>query len=86
MVGMIALVVLVELGLGRSHWFDNDMAESWRIKASAARREAAGCEVLCFGDSLVEFAFLPPILEERLGVKAYNLRCTRARPRPRISS
>jgi hypothetical protein len=65
--------MLVEMRLGRSDRFDNDMAESWRIKASAASRDAPGCEILCFGDSLVEFGFLPPVLEERLGATAYNL-------------
>ena len=49
------------------------MAESWRIKSGAARHEAVGSDVLCFGDSLVEFAVLPAVLEERLGGKAYNL-------------
>lgn len=73
MVGMIAVVALVETGLGRSDRFGSDIAESWRIKASAASREAPKCDVLCFGDSLVEFGLVPPILEERLGGKAYNL-------------
>ena len=72
-VGMIALMVLIETGLGRSDRFANDMAEAWRIKAGAARREAASSDVLAFGDSLVEFAVLPEVLEERLGGKAYNL-------------
>jgi hypothetical protein len=73
MLGMIAVMVLVELGLGRSHLFDSDLSESWRIKASAARREAIGSDVLCFGDSLVEFALMPQVFEERLGGRAYNL-------------
>ncbi len=73
MLGTIALMVLVELGLGRTHRFDSDLSESWRLKASAARREAVNSDVLCFGDSLVEFALLPQVLEERLGGKAYNL-------------
>ena len=73
MLGLIGLVIAVEMGLGRSHRFDNDMAESWRVKASAARRDAPGCDVLGFGDSLIEFGLLPAILEERLGGKAYNL-------------
>ena len=72
-VGMIALMVLIESGLGRSERFASDMAESWRIKSGAARREAKTSDVLCFGDSLVEFAVLPGVLEERLGGKAYNL-------------
>lgn len=72
-VGMIALMVLIETGLGRSERFANDMAVAWRLKAGAARREAASSDVLCFGDSLVEFAVLPEVLEERLGDKAYNL-------------
>jgi hypothetical protein len=73
MLGMIALMVLVELGLGRSHRFDSDLSESWRLKASAARRDALKSDVLCFGDSLVEFALMPQVFEERLGCKAYNL-------------
>ena len=66
-VGMIALMVLIETGLGRSDRFANDMAEAWRVKSSAARREATASDILCFGDSLVEFGVLPGVLEERLG-------------------
>lgn len=73
MLGMIALVALVEHGLAQSDRFGSDMAEAWRVKASASTREAVGSDVLAFGDSLVEFAVLPPVLEERLGGKAYNL-------------
>ncbi len=73
LLGMLALLIVVEMGLGRTHRFDSDLSESWRIKASAARRDALRADVLCFGDSLVEFALVPQVFEERLGGKAYNL-------------
>jgi hypothetical protein len=70
---MIALVVLVEISLERSDRLPTYLSESWRIVARAARREAVDCDILCFGDSQVEFSILPPVLEERLGSRTFNL-------------
>jgi hypothetical protein len=39
----------------------------------AARREATKCEILCFGDSLMQFGVVPRVLEKCLGRTSYNL-------------
>jgi hypothetical protein len=39
----------------------------------ASRREAPKCEILCFGDSLMQFGFVPRVLEQCLGRASYNL-------------
>lgn len=71
--GMIVLVAIVEIFLGRSRRFGDDKAASWAHAGDASRREAVGCDVLCFGDSMVKFGVLPRLLESRLGGRAYNL-------------
>jgi hypothetical protein len=72
--GMLALVLLVEGIVTR---LDADVANttalSWRLSGEAARGEATGCEVLCFGDSLVKHGVLPRTIEARSGRHAYNL-------------
>jgi hypothetical protein len=54
---------------------DNLTAENWSARQSrrAASREALESEVLCFGDSLVKQGILPRVIEDRCGVRAYNL-------------
>jgi len=73
--GMVALVVVLEVSLVRQERFLTEHAACWRAKGLAASREAAACEVLCLGDSQVEFGVLPRVIEARLGAdaRAYNL-------------
>lgn len=71
--GMIVLVAAIELCLGRSRQFGDDKSASWSHAGDASRRDAAGCDVLCFGDSMVKLGVLPRVLESRLGGRAYNL-------------
>jgi hypothetical protein len=70
----MALLVAAFEGLvaGRDR-FASDLAESWRYKAVAATRGAARAEVLCFGDSMVEFGVVPAAVEGGAGGRAYNL-------------
>jgi hypothetical protein len=70
---MLALVALGERAFMRVemdviapwHW-------DWRLTGKAAKAKAAKAEVLCFGDSAMKFAVLPPVLEGRTGHSAYN--------------
>lgn len=70
LLGMVAMVVAVEAGLGSRDRFTTDHALDWKLKGEYAQRAAGG--VLCFGDSLVEYGVLPNILHERLGGQSYN--------------
>lgn len=74
LLAMLALVAGVERHLAR-HDVDyvHPWAWDWKRSGAAASKEAAGCEVLCLGDSLVKFGLLPRVIEERLGVRSYNL-------------
>jgi hypothetical protein len=70
---MVMLVAAFEgLVAGRDR-FASDLAESWRYKAVAATRGAARAEVLCFGDSMVEFGVVPAAVDGGGGGRAYNL-------------
>jgi hypothetical protein len=73
---MLGLVVLVECSLaGHALDFTRFYIHDWTFTGRAARTEARGCAVLCFGDSLMKFGVVPRVLEARLGGRgrAYNL-------------
>ena len=69
---MLALVGLVEDLVARNEidyktgWF-----WEWRFSGHAANK-ASRYDVLCFGDSLVNHGVIPLIIEQHLGLKAYN--------------
>lgn len=74
LLGMIALVVATEAYLGgRDADLTTIWAADWRQAGRAARDEATGAEILCFGDSLAKFGLLPGVIEERTGRPAHNL-------------
>lgn len=71
---MLALVAAVEATvLGLRDDLIGPLGEGWRIAALDAQAKARGCDVLCFGDSLVKYGVLPKEIEARTGLKAYNL-------------
>jgi hypothetical protein len=74
-VGTLALVLAVELFVARHQDLDfaTVWAAGWKHTGALARGRAAGCEVLCLGDSLVKFGVVPRVLEDRLGGRAINL-------------
>jgi hypothetical protein len=74
LVGMLGLMILVESFVAR-HAVDFTPWGSfaWRLSSEAATREGRSRKVLCFGDSLVKLGVIPRVLEERLGMPAYNL-------------
>jgi hypothetical protein len=71
------MIVLVALGEALTARFDlgcsNQDGVFWRYRARAAVRQAPGCRVLCFGDSLVKFAIDADVLGDRVGGRACNL-------------
>ena len=74
LLGMIALIAAVEGSLA-AHRIDfaTPWTEDWRFSAWAAREKSPGCDVLCFGDSLVKYGVMPRVIEARTGLKSYNL-------------
>ncbi|WP_435009067.1 hypothetical protein P12x_000317 [Tundrisphaera lichenicola] len=71
---MLALVAAVEVVIGGlRHDLASPLAEDWRITAMAASEKAPGCDVLCFGDSLVKYGVLPRVIRAKSGLKSYNL-------------
>lgn len=74
LVGMIALVAAIELGLARSEdRFTTLWAAAWEHSGWAASRRAPRCEILAFGDSLVKHGLVPRVVELRTGRRCYNL-------------
>ncbi|MEO6808705.1 MAG: hypothetical protein ABI353_06295 [Isosphaeraceae bacterium] len=74
LIGMLVLVAVLEGHLSRhDRDFTTVWASDWYRSGKAARREAAKCDILCFGDSLVKHSVIPRVLEERLGRRVYNL-------------
>ena len=74
LIGMLALVYAAESFVTR-HKLDALDLNDWEYHvahASAARR-ARGCDVLCFGDSIMKMGVLPKSIEARSGLRAYNL-------------
>lgn len=71
--GMLAVVLILDVGFFRLDRFATNQAESWRFKGRWARERAAGGEVLIFGDSILEFGLLPSVLRERTGLQPINL-------------
>lgn len=79
LLGMLALVVLVESTLARHPLrFTNTASLSWRLGIEAASREAPECEVACLGDSLVKLGVIPEVVRENSGRTTYNFAMAQA--------
>jgi hypothetical protein len=73
--GMLVLLVVVESRITRNRL---DFASTgpdfeWREASRAASGDAAGRQVLCYGDSLVKMGVAPRVIERRINRTAYNL-------------
>jgi hypothetical protein len=81
LLGMLGLIVLAESFIARRDLdFLTGENWSWRLTRLASEREARGCRVLCFGDSLVKFGVLPRAIERVAGGRAYNLALCAGQP------
>jgi hypothetical protein len=78
-VGMLGLVIAIEGTVSR-RWLDfsDPVSLSWRFMDRAARSEAAGCDVLFLGDSLVKHGLLPSVIRTETGLRSVNLSAARA--------
>ncbi len=73
LLGMLALVALVEAGLGRGDRFRSDRAASWAFARRAVVAQPLDGAIVCLGDSMVKFGVLPAVLGPRIGRPAWNL-------------
>ena len=80
-VGMLAIVAAVESYVaGRHEDLGTTYSIEWRRAGQAIGREAKGARVLCFGTSLTRMGVAPKVLEERLGMPAYNFATSGGQP------
>jgi hypothetical protein len=71
---MITLVVMTERYEARQLFrFAANGGQSWRYVSSVIKSKSQGKEILCFGDSQVNFGVVPAVLQEETGRSAYNL-------------
>jgi hypothetical protein len=74
LLGMLLMVLTIEAVIsGHRSDLMTPWAEDWRISALAAETKSIGCEVLCFGDSLIKQGVLPRVIEARTGLRTFNL-------------
>ncbi len=72
--GMLLMVALIERSIaGRALDFTRPEYWDWRTAAHAAKKVAPGCEVLCFGTSMMQQSLLPGVLKDHCGRRARNL-------------
>jgi hypothetical protein len=74
--GMIGLVVAIECSIAHFGAIRNCRSQlplSWRKSSQAVAAPEAEATILCFGDSLVKLGVLPRVIEDCLGLSAYNL-------------
>ncbi len=81
LLGMLALVIIVESGLNQ---YDRHLtplaASNWRQTGALAATAAVRVDVLFFGDSLVKTGLIPAVFEERHRITSYNLALLGAPP------
>jgi hypothetical protein len=81
LLGAVAIAAAAEAYVGRRLGeFSSIFSVEWRHNARAIRRHAAGSAVLCFGTSLTRTGMSPRVLEERLGMPAYNFAGSGSQP------
>jgi hypothetical protein len=74
--GMVALIMALERFVAPRPGTSDRVGRvemSWNGSAAAAEGGLARADVLCLGDSLIKLGILPRVLEDRLGLSAYNL-------------
>ncbi len=73
LIGMLALIAVIETRLKTLDKLTTKLASMWQWKSYEAGHEARRSDVLCFGDSLIEFGVLPHVLSGRSRRPSYNL-------------
>lgn len=81
LLGAVAIAAATEWYLARRKGEFSSLASvEWRHTAGAIRRHAAGSSVFCFGTSLTRTGMSPRVLEEKLGMPAYNFAGSASQP------
>jgi len=80
---MVGLVIAIECAV--SHFGSIDICRShlplsWRKSCQSVADPEAKADILCFGDSLVKLGVLPRVIEDSLGLSAYNLAVLAGQP------
>jgi hypothetical protein len=75
LLGMLALVLAAEHFVAR-HDLDFARPENWNWRlsgrAAGSSRAASGCEIACFGSSVMHMGIVPQVIEKITGAKGYN--------------
>lgn len=81
LLGAIAIVVAGECYVASR---DTDLGTmfsiEWRTTGDAVARRAPGADVVCLGTSVTRMGVSPRVLEERLGLRAYNFAISGGQP------
>jgi hypothetical protein len=80
---MIGLVMAIELASSHCDQigtWQSQIPLSWWKSSQAIADHEARADILCFGDSLVKLGVLPSVIEDRLGLSAYNLAVLAGQP------
>ncbi len=81
LLGALVIAALAERYVARRcDEFSSIYSIEWRRNFWAIRRHAASSAVLCFGTSLSRMGVAPRVLEERMGMPAYNFAASGAQP------
>ena len=74
LLGLLVLMLASERYVARrSLDFTRPEYWDWKLSGHAARHKAPKCQVLCFGTSRVQQALVPQVIQERSGLRAWNL-------------
>jgi hypothetical protein len=81
LLGALAIILTAESYVARRKAdFSTIFAIEWQLNARSIRRNAAGPGVLCFGTSVTHMGVSPRVLEETMGMPAYNFAMSGAQP------
>lgn len=83
LIGMVGLVIAIECAVSQLGSVDTCRSQrplSWRQSCDSVADSEAKADILCFGDSLVKLGVLPRVIEESLGLSAYNLAVLAGQP------
>jgi hypothetical protein len=73
-IGMVVLLVICESFVARCcDGFADPAAMDWNQGRKRAAKDARAARVLCFGDSQVKLGVVPRVIQDRTGLRSYNL-------------
>jgi len=79
-VGLVIAIEVASCHFGSIDICRSQLRLSWRKTSQAVAGPEAKAQILCFGDSMVKLGVLPPVIEDCLGLSAYNLAVLAGQP------